>query len=58
MKAILVTLIALMSISYTKTGTAPICAFDGHHMDCFYYSWDDCESSRLDDQRCVANPRR
>ena len=53
---ILIMLLALMS--YSKAGDAPVCAFDGYLMQCYYYDWEQCESQRSAEQRCVANPDR
>jgi hypothetical protein len=48
--------VLVAQINFAKTGTAPICTFDGNYMGCFYWTWEECESVRLDYERCIANP--
>jgi len=61
MKALIILALIANAAMLGKAGDSPICLFDGFVMDCYYYSWDDCEDARLrrwrsDQYRCVANP--
>jgi hypothetical protein len=47
-------LIVMMSIF----GNAPICAFDGYALSCYFFSWQHCENAIRNNpnMRCVMKP--
>lgn len=54
---------AKASPGYSKTGSAPWCTFNGHHMNCSFYGVESCERTAAElnryggRYRCIANPR-